>query len=373
MKLLGKKKKIMPKNCLSFTDLILFMVAFLLLVGGTKAAPVPDANRSNTGRGLTSSFAQSRGNVISGFVFDAATRAPVPGVYVELMNDVYSTLSRAKTDGTGRFRFNGLSSGTFKIKVLPYGTNYLEEVQDVTIVNNSFGSGTVVTSDHVYLDIYLKLDKRKANSSEFYPPGSVFVQNIPQAARDFYKKGSAQLQNPKEADLGLENLKKALEIFPDYYDALDRLGIEYVRRHQYFESLPHLIKAIQINQRSFSSFYALGLAAYNLKQMKEAVEAFRSATILNKQSVYARLQHGRALRIVGNYKQAEDELVKAKTLSKDSPIGEIHWQLGLLYEKLERYNEAASELESFLKTQSDITNVQQIKDLIAKLRTKAQK
>jgi tetratricopeptide (TPR) repeat protein len=319
-----------------------------------------------------SSFAQSgTSNSISGFVFDAVNRKPVPDVYVELLSDVYSSLRRAKTDGSGRYFFGGISKGSFKVKVLPYGTNYLEEVQDVEITNYTIGRTT--TSDSVYLDIYLRLDKRKINISELNPAGSVFIQDIPLSARDLYKKGIAQLEKVKEAELGMGNLKKALEIFPNYYDALNRVGIEHIRHNEYFEALPYLIKAIEVNQRSFTSFYALGLAAYNLKQMKEAVDAFRAATVINPQSVYANFQYGKVLRINGNYKEAEQSLLKAESLSKHSPIGEIHWQLGLLYDKVKRYNEAADELEKYLKIEPEISNSKQIKTLIGQMREKAKK
>jgi len=319
-----------------------------------------------------SSFAQSgTSNSISGFVFDAVSRKPVSDVYVELLNDVYSSLRRAKTDGSGKYFFGGVSKGSFKVKVLPYGTNYLEEVQDVEITNYTIGRTT--TSDSVYLDIYLRLDKRKINISELDPAGSVFIQEVPVSARDLYKKGIVQIEKTKEANLGLENLKKALEIFPNYYDVLNRLGIEHIRRNEYFEALPYLVKAIDVNQRSFTSFYALGLAAYNLKQMKEATDAFRAATVINSQSIYAHFQYGRALRINGNYKEAEQALLKAKSLSKDSPIGEIHWQLGLLYDKVKRYNEAADELEKYLKIEPEISNSKQIKNLIGQMREKAKK
>lgn len=323
---------------------------------------------------VTGCFPQSQStrpnNSISGFVFDSISRNPVSDVQVELMNDLDTSLRRVKTDGTGRFSFTGLSSGTFIVKVSPYGTNYLEETQSATIVNNNIGGAS--SSDSVYLDIYLKPDKRKINT-EFYPAGSVFIQDVPTSAKDLYKKAISQLENSKQINLGLENLKKALEFFPDYYDVLNRLGIEYVKLNQYYEALPFLVKAVRVNQRSFSSFYALGLAAYHLKQMKEATEAFRLTTVLNPQSVYAQFQYGRALRISGNYKEAERALLKAESLDKNSTIAEIHWQLGLLYDKIERYKDAADALDAYLKIQSDIPNLQQIKDLIAKLRLKAKK
>ncbi|MCU1288305.1 MAG: hypothetical protein JWN60_534 [Acidobacteria bacterium] len=315
------------------------------------------------------SYAQSQtSNSISGFVFDAASRRPVAEIYVELLDDVYMTLKRVKTDGSGRYFFGGISSGNYKVKILPYRTNYLEEIHDAVITNYSFGN--VRTSDNVYLDIYLKLDKRKVNISELNPAGVVFVQDVPSPAVSLYKKAVSQLENSKDTLMGIETLKKALEIYPEYYDVLNRLGTEYVRRQQYYEALPYLIKSITVNQRSFSSFYMIGLAAYNLKQMKEAIEAFRAATHINPESISAALQYGMVLRINGNFNEAEQALIKAKTLDKNSAVPSIHWQLGLLYDKLERFDKAADALESYLKLQPDVENAQQIKDLIKTLRAK---
>ena len=314
-------------------------------------------------------FAQSQSrNSISGFVYDAINRNPVADVYVELMNDLSITLKRAKTDGGGRFFFGGLSSGTFKVRVAPYGTNYLEEVQDATITN--FRIGNSVTSDTVYLDFYLRLDKRKINVNQLNPAAVIFVQEVPSSAKKLYEKAVSQFENKKETEIGFENLKKAIEIFPNYFDALNRLGVEYVNHNKFIESLPYLTKAIEVNPRSFLSFYALGIAFYNLKQWKEASEAFRETVNINSQSALAHLKYGMILRIIGNYKDAETMLLKAKELAKESPIADIHWQLALLYNKIERYKEAADELETFLKIQPDSRDSKQIKDLIIQLRAK---
>lgn len=308
-------------------------------------------------------------NSISGFIFDGNSRIPISDVYVELMDDVYNTLRRVKTDGSGRYFFGGISSGNFKVKVLPYAKNYLEEIQDAVIINYSFGN--VRTSDNVYLDFYLRLDKRKLNTEEFGISGVIFAQEVLPEARKLYKKGISELESDREADKGIETLKKALAISPEYYDALNRIGIEYIVRKQYYEALPHLIKSIEINQRSFSSYYGIGIAAYNLKEFTQAAEAFKAATIIDPQSIFAQFQYGRALRIAGNDKDAETALLKAKLLSKNSTIPEIHWQLGLLYNKLNLYNKAADELETYLKVQRDSPNKQEVKKLISVLREKA--
>lgn len=309
-------------------------------------------------------------NTIGGFVFDATNRSPVPDVYVELLNDIYVTLSRTKTDASGKYGFRGLSSGTFKVKVLPYGTNYQEEIQDVRLDSIAFGGKN--TTDNAYLDLYLKPDKRKlALNNEV--SGTLFVQEVPADARKLYKEGVTQIdKSVKDPTGGLETLKKALVAFPDYYDALTRLGLEYSKVGKYTEAVPYLIKAITINQRSLSGFYLLGLAAYNLKQYKEAAEAFRAATLINPQFIDSYVQYGMVLRIDGQYKESEIVLLKALSLSKDSPTSDVNWQLALLYDKLKKYKEAADQLEIYLKNEKEAKNAKQIKTLISQMRAKSQ-
>ena len=143
-----------------------------------------------------------------------------------------------------------------------------------------------------------------------------------------------------------------------------------MRRDKFYESLPYLVRAVRVNQRSFSCYYMLGTAAYNLKQYKEAAEAFRAATVLIPQSAPAQVKYGMVLRIHGDYVNAEKTLLKALSLSKDFPNADAHWQIALLYEKLGRFSEAATNLEKYLKIQPDAENKQQIKKLINSMKTK---
>ena len=166
---------------------------------------------------------------------------------------------------------------------------------------------------------------------------------------------------------GFDEIKEALKIFPAYYDALNALGREYVARKEYQKSLEYLIRSIDINQRSFSSFYALAYACYQLNHRPEALEAARGATIIQPSSVNAQLLYGTLLRLDGSYEKAEKVLLEAKKLSKDT-LPEVHWQLALLYNRVGRNKEAADELELYLKAQPDARDRKDIQDLIAKLR-----
>jgi len=58
---------------------------------------------------------------------------------------------------------------------------------------------------------------------------------------------------------GVDRIKKAIEIFPSYFDALVLLGTEYVKQKEYESAIPVLSKAIEVNRPAYQSLYALSM------------------------------------------------------------------------------------------------------------------
>jgi len=161
-------------------------------------------------------LAQGR-NEISGTVFSELGR-PVADVYVELVTDLGSSLTRIRTNASGRFTFVGLTNGTYKVRILPYGTDYREQTQEVTLATVS-----ATASDRQQIQIYLALTERARSGPFALVTGVVFAQEVPRAAQRLYEEGIRHLSEKREAE-GFNSLKKAIETFPTYYLALDRLG-----------------------------------------------------------------------------------------------------------------------------------------------------
>ena len=340
----------------------LLAITFVASVGGTKTT----FNNSHPELVVESS---QRGNSISGIVF-GDSRMPLADVHVELLDELGTTIVHTKTNGSGRFVFQGLSNGRFKIRVFPVGTEYMEQIQEVVLsaVSAVPGSG----SDNQQIDFYLRV--RAANSGPFSVPGTIFAQEVPDEARKFFELGVAALRQKNEKD-GFENLKKALDVFPTYFAALDRLGTEYAARGDmnpnYFEAARILLsKAIEINPRSFSSTFGLGFTQYHLGNVDEAVANLERANNLYNKSINGYLWLGIAQKRTGKVVQAEASLKHANELSKGKEP-DVHWQLARLYGDQKRYAEAAAELELFLKNKPDARDAEKIKQLIAQLKQKA--
>jgi tetratricopeptide (TPR) repeat protein len=342
-------------------------VSLLVEATAAKAAALPRP------RALPAAFAQlGSGNAINGFVF-GGQRLPVADLNVELLDEFNRTIDRAKTNGSGRYSFSRVGQGRFRVRVLPFETIYDEQTQEIEIINitrrNSDGSEQIMGRESVQLDFYLK-PKTATASVSTNSADVVFAQAVPEEARKTYERGVVDLRENREAS-GLNSIKRSIELFPEYYVALDRLGNEYITRRHYLAAAILLVQAVKVNQRAHSSYYSLGYCLYNLNRKREAVESLKRAVSLNASSVNAPILLGRTLREVGKYDEAERQLKRAKELAQGG-APEIHWQLALLYgNNLKRYPEAAAELELFLKAQPESRDTSSIKKLIATFRDKA--
>jgi tetratricopeptide (TPR) repeat protein len=309
-------------------------------------------------------------NEISGLVFSESGR-PVADVYVELVTDLGTSLTRLRTDASGRFTFGGLTNGTYNIRILPYGTDYKEQMLSVTLATVS-----ATGSDRQQIQIYLSLNERARSGPFALIPGVIFAQEVPRTAERLYEEGRRYLSEKREAD-GFNSLKRAIETFPTYYLALDRLGGEYAVRgmsdRSYLEAgLVLLTKACEVNPKGFSSAFGLGFVQYHLGMTNEAVENLRRATTLYGKAADAYLWLGKALKRASTLDQAEAAFKRANELT-NGKSADVYWQTAGLYHDQKRYKEAADAFEMFLKLQPKVADAGKIRELIKQLREKAAK
>lgn len=308
-------------------------------------------------------FAFNR-NSITGFVFNDA-REPLGDVHVELLDELYVTISRTKTTGSGLYSFRGLVDGRYVVKVIPYGIEYEEQARSIPLISVSSLPGRGAVAEQA--DFYL-VPKKNSNAGPLAAPGVIFVQEIPDDAKKLYEAGIEDLMNKKENE-GFDKLKRSLEIFPNYFAALDRLGREYVFRGYYQASYILFTKAIEVNPRSFSSTFGLGLSAFRLDQIKQSKDLFLRATEIDNKQVNGFLWLGISCFQGKDYTQAEAALNKAKKLS-DGKSADVSWQLARVYKEQKLYAKAADELEVYLSLSPNPANKEDVKKTIQILRQK---
>ncbi len=310
------------------------------------------------------------GNTISGHVF-GADRRPLPDLNVELQDDLWRTISRGRTNSSGRYFFAGLSAGRFRVRVLPLGTDYEEQEQDVEIINFNRTSGAGITritgNGNESKDFYLH---RKKTATGLGAPGTVFAQEVPEHAERLYRQGLSHLENKRMREC-YSSIKAAIEVFPQYFAALETLGVEYLKA-EYFDAARVLLTiAVNVNPRAYNSWYGLASALTLQNKHFEALNAAEKAIELNGLARESLLLAGTLSRQAKDYAKAEKYLLKAREASGDV-IPRVHWELALLYGNgLKRYKEAAKELRMYLKARPDDKNAESLKKLIADFEAKA--
>ena len=313
----------------------------------------------------------AQGNSVSGNVYGVNHR-PMADLYVELQDDLRRTIARTRTNTSGGYEFRGFSAGTLYVLVLTLGTEYEEQEQEIEIQNTTVpdGRGGMRSGgfDDQQKDFYLKL--RPGINPESV---AIFVQDIPPEAKKLFEKAENDLAAKRDAE-GLAGLRLAIEKFPKYYYALERLGTEYVRlaRPETYKAAELLLAlAVDVNPRGFKSWYGLAYARYSLRNIDGALAAIQKAIELNSYSPDALLLYGSLLRGSKKYTEAEKQLLKAKDIAKEA-IPQVHWELALLYgNNMGRYADAAKELKLFLKAQPKAKDAENIQKLIAKFESKA--
>lgn len=288
---------------------------------------------------------------------------PVSNVRVSIQDDNYQPIFTAFVDTTGRFLVKNLRTGKYIFRIETTGTPY-EELQTGWVELSSLRK--VGGASEVYpMDFTLKFKKGAALPGTTTP---VFAQEVPKSATKEYEKAAKELKNGK-SDQAILALKKAVELFPDYVDALEALGIEYVKTGHYDDAIPLLLRAVQINKRGPRVMYGLGVAYLKLHRLPEAVEWLEKSAQIEPGNANTQMMLGLAYGTGGAFDKAETALKKALQLG-GAAAATAHFYLAGLYNKLENFGNARQELEAYLKEAKDLKDPAQIKAMIENIRQK---
>ena len=296
--------------------------------------------------------------VIIGRVRDQAGQA-VTNVRATLLDDSYGQIRTVFLDAGGGFRFPGISSGVYHVRIETGSTIYEEQTLRVELQTLRIRGGG---NEPILLDFTLKPKRDQPSPVRQI----VFAQEVPNVAREEFERGAAHLRGNK-VEMGYAALKKAIEIFPDYFDALELLGTEYVKRGELEPALPILMRAATVNRRAAKSFYAIGVAYLKLNRLAEAVEWLKKSAGLDPANPNVHMMLGLAYGNSNEYASAETAFLKALQTG-GRLMAEAHFYLAGIYNKQERYTEAVARLELYLKEAQDIKDRNVVKSMIEKMK-----
>ena len=287
---------------------------------------------------------------------------PSTPLRVELYRDMMPVDSTT-TDMNGTFRFQRPHAGSrFEIHIdLGNGLEYVEQVHflqrnmQVTIVlrperirrtqfadDNNAGGGTIISLAS------LKVPKK--------------------AAKEFKKARRAARKKKYEEALG--RLQKATEMYPQYAEAFNEMGVIYGRQNQKEEARKAFEQAIAADPKWVRSY--LNLASLQLFDNRPQQLLATSDKILQLYPTLSRghFFHSYANLSMGRLEEAEKSALAANR-HEHRQVPQIHLVLADIYRHRGELAKAEKQLRAFLNERPKARNADQIRAQIKKLQQPA--
>lgn len=323
---------------------------------------------AQTGAGIDSVGTGGRHSISGRVIYPSGQRADTR-LKIRLESSGQGDLT-VLTDGNGNFMFRSLRSGTYTVIV--EGGNFYEEARESlyiepAITDNRTNVSIGPLSRPYTLQIYLRPKQEGA-------PLKAGVLNaalatVPKAALDHYEKG-VQAAGRGETDKAIDDLKRAVALHPNFGLALNELGVQYLRKGQLDKASDALTKVLELSPEAAEPSLNYGIVLLQQKKFVEAEKQLRDAVRKNDHAYTAHLYFGITLIYVKNYTEAETELRRAITIG-GAKASQAHYYLGGLYWQTGKHQQAADELETFLKLEPKAVNADKLRTTIKELRTKS--
>lgn len=342
----------MLKRNLSGPGLAIVLFSLLIAVQAT-AQGIPQGSAStDTGLGGV--------NTISGMILSSNGQRLERRVSIRLQSmtkgDRLST-----SDDYGNFVFRGLPPGDYNI-VIDKEKDFEPFSQYVSVIQPRG-----MPPQTYNLSVRLLLKGRPDTRTGVL---NAELAKVPPKAVAFYQKALERSKAGKNAD-AVDQLQKAIAEYPQFALALTELGVQYQRLNQLDMAQQSLKSALEISPDSFAALVNYGIVLVRLSNYAEAETQLRRALKQDDQSAVAHYYLGRALAYLGRYDNAEVELNLALAFGGEE-MKEAHRYLAGVYSARGKSKRAIAELETYLKLAPMSPDADQIRQMIAKLRSSTQ-
>jgi tetratricopeptide (TPR) repeat protein len=299
---------------------------------------------------------------VEGTIYGPDSKAMV-NVTVTLQNHAGAQIDQDITKNDGRYRFAGVVAGTYYISVKAADPGLRPLLQRIELIN----TGVSVTNySRERFDFSLN---RTAASERLPVVGTVFAQAVPPDAEKEYLSAVTSISKG-EREAAVVKLKKAIQLFPTYFLALQQLGLLYIDTEKDQQAIEPLKKSLEVNPRGAQSHLGLGMAYVNLDRPKDAIKELNEALALERREFRTYLYLGMALIDTGKLDEAEKSLRQAYSLGGPNQARTAHLYLASIYSRRKEYVKAITELETYLRENPKAPNASKIQEAITKMKAK---
>jgi tetratricopeptide (TPR) repeat protein len=272
---------------------------------------------------------------------------PLKDVRVELTNTNGVSISSAYTNSSGAFEFSRVAAGVYMV----VATDGLQQTSDRVQVNG--WTNTVV------------LHMPTGNQPQDGTDGnmvSVAQYKVPGKARDEYRKAREALQKEKLEDAS-KHLARALEICPDYADALTLRAVLALNHMNSEAALTDLDQAVKIDPNYAMAYMVMGSALNMQSKFDEAIRALQRGESLAPNYWQAYFEMGKAYVGKGDYPAALSHLQKAQSMAP-AEYALIYLLQAHALLAMKQYPEAMNALQSYLQKEPQGPNSKEAQKML---------
>lgn len=305
--------------------------------------------------------AQANG-IVTGRVTDS--RGAAENVRVQLLADGDVPAGATYTDSDGHYTFYELATGTYYVVIEAEG--YRPVHQRAYLDAPIRPTATV--------NVSLEPAAKRPSPSAQTVPGSTSNQELnakhptgafsPKALKEF-DKGNREQQNG-DLEAALAHYRKALELDPQFYPALNNEGTLLERQRKHREAAEAFSKAIAIGSDDSEGYINLGHVLYEEGQYQAAVEPLNQGLKRSPNSATGNFFLGSVYLKLQDTDKAEPLLRRACELDPEH-LPAAHLQLANLYLKRREYFAARIQLETYLRQNPSDPQAPAIKKTLANL------
>ncbi len=288
-----------------------------------------------------------------------------PAARVRVFIETTNGLKRdVLTDTEGNYEFRGMSAGRYRL----YATNpdvpeqFSEPAESDT---------TRAYANRLQINVYLRLplhsEKKEAK------PGTISVieaaQNIPKDARKAYEQG-VKLQRENRPQPALEQFNKAIDLFPDYFQALAERGNLLTQHNKLVEAETDFVRALQLNDKYAPAYRGIGHCQIQQKNFQAAVSNLEKSFVLDPNAPMTLLLLGYANLSLNRYEEARQCFQQALKLGANS-AARAHVYLAEIYAHEQKFKEAADSIVTYLKANPNAADAANLRKMEADWRERS--
>lgn len=243
------------------------------------------------------------------------------------------------TDSNGRIAIPRMS-GRYTITVESDGASY---------------SSTTVSFNPVHAGNYITIHLKSFTPAPTALLGTIDVKEIDQKispkARETYESAT-KLLTSGQYEQAIEPLKRAVALQPNYFRAINDLGVAYLKLNRLDEAAECFRRAIKLDEKNYLPQLNLGIVLNRQNKHQDAAELLSKVSRLHPEIDAVNTPLIEALIGARQWPQAEEAIRKSLTI-KDADKVDLNLKLGMVLLRQSKANEAIPVLREAVNAEPD--------------------